>query len=171
MKIQHTHVSQELGSSQQVSKASTSSSAAGSFASLLSTYSPKAASGAIYSPAKTATAPSTTPSTPPTPPPPFTASFISGATVSAPDGSATSLNPVELATPATAQEVAALLGGTVVQDSMSGGYTQSAATAEISVPGSANEINAGLAANLFANYGTAAGSQAWQIIDADLGKG
>jgi hypothetical protein len=81
------------------------------------------------------------------------------------------LNPTELATAPTAQEVAALLGGTVTQDNVSGGYTTSASTLEISVPGSSAQINAGLAANLFANYGTQAGSEAWQIINRDLGRG
>jgi hypothetical protein len=101
---------------------------------------------------------------------PFTPAFQTGATVTAPDGSVTSLNPNELATPQTAQDVATLLGGSVTQDNFSGGFNTSISTLEISVPGSSAQINAGLAANLFATYGTAAGSQAWQIIDRDLGK-
>jgi hypothetical protein len=75
-----------------------------------------------------------------------------------------------LATTPTAQQVAALLGGTVVQDNMAGGFNQSSPTLEISVPGSNVEVNAGLAAKLFAQYGTAQGSQAWQIINRDLGR-
>jgi hypothetical protein len=124
---------------------------------------------------KTSTTPgSTTPVTTPTPSaatpaPPFTAGFQQGV-VTGPDGSTTNLNSMELADSATAQEVAAMLGGTVTQDSMAGGYTASASTLEISVPGSSAKVNAGLAANLFANYGTAAGSQAWRIINQDLGR-
>jgi hypothetical protein len=110
------------------------------------------------------------PSTRPTPTVPLVPSFQTGAVVTAPDGSTTPLNPNELATPETAQDVAALLGGTVVQDNPSGGFSTSVSTLEISVPGSSVQINAGLAANLFATYGTAAGSQAWQIIDRDLGQ-
>ena len=107
----------------------------------------------------------------PTPnPTSFTPTFIQGATVTSPDGTANNLNPDELATPSTAQQVAALLGGTVVQDNMSGNFSQSSPTLEISVPGSSVEINAGLAAKLFAQYGTAQGSQAWQIINRDLGR-
>jgi hypothetical protein len=114
-------------------------------------------------PVTTPTASATTPATP------FTAGFQQGV-VTGPDGSTTNLNSMELADSATAQEVAAMLGGTVTQDSMAGGYTASASTLEISVPGSSVKINAGLAANLFANYGTAAGSQAWRIINQDLGR-
>jgi hypothetical protein len=114
--------------------------------------------------------PAAAPSTSPTPSAPLVPSFQTGAVVTAPDGSTRPLNPNELATPKTAQDVAALLGGTVVQDNPSGGFSTSVSTLEISVPGSSVQINAGLAANLFATYGTAAGSQAWQIINRDLGQ-
>jgi hypothetical protein len=106
----------------------------------------------------------------PTPKPTtFNPVFQQGATVTASDGTVASLNSDELASPTTAQEVAALLGGTVTQDNMSGGFSTSSPTLEISVPGSSNQINAGLAAKLFSEYGTAKGSQAWQIINRDLG--
>jgi hypothetical protein len=90
--------------------------------------------------------------------------------VSNPDGTTTSLNSTELATASTAAEVAQLLGGTVVTDTMGGNFTSSAPTREIAFSGSNIEINAGLAANLFAQYGTAAGSEAWQTINRDLGR-
>jgi len=163
----------------------------GSFAALLQNHQPKQTTTSNYIPVGTihvsmgaggggatgssttgssGTSSSTTSSAGPSTPAPFSATFVNGAVVTAPDGSQTALNPMELATAPTAQQVAALLGGKVVQDNMSGGYSASAATLEISVPGSSVEINAGLAANLFANYGTAAGSQAWRIINQDLGR-
>jgi hypothetical protein len=111
----------------------------------------------------TATAPATTTT-------PFTDTDEVGATVTAPDGSVAALNPNELASASTAAEVAQLLGGTVVNDSMGSNFASSVPTREISVPGSNVEINAGLAANLFATYGTAQGSQAWVQIDHDLGR-
>jgi hypothetical protein len=100
---------------------------------------------------------------------PFTATFEQGAYVIGPDGSQNNLNPAELATAATAQEVATLLGGTVTSDSVGGGVTTSVPTREITVSGSNVELNAGLVASLFANYGTAPGSQAWVAIKNDLG--
>jgi hypothetical protein len=95
--------------------------------------------------------------------------YEQNATVMNPLGATTALNPMEMATDATAQAMAAKLGGTVVTDQFTGGYSTSAPTREISVPGSNNKINAGVAASLFAAYGDAPGSQAWQIINRDLG--
>jgi hypothetical protein len=54
---------------------------------------------------------------------------------------------------------------------MAGGFSTSVPTLEVSVPGAKNEINAGVAASLFAQYGTAQGSMAWSTIDQDLGIG
>lgn len=96
--------------------------------------------------------------------------YEQGATVSAPDGSSTALNPVELASSQTATDIAAMLGGTVSNDVFGGGYSTSAPTREISFANSSVKINAGLAASLFATYGTAQGSQAWRIINNDLGR-
>jgi hypothetical protein len=97
--------------------------------------------------------------------------YVQGATSANPYGSTTALNPTELASADTAKQIAALLGGTVREDAMGGSdYTWSEPQRNIVVPGSANAINAGLAANLFARYGTAPGSQAWQIINRDLGR-
>ena len=133
--------------------ASTAPTANTGFAALFSNYNPETTANSSGS----------------TPPAPFTAAYETGATVTDPNGVQTNLNPIELATPATAAEVAQLLGGTVVSSPMSGGFNTSVSTLEVSVPGAANEINAGVAASLFAQYGTAQGSLAWSTIDQDLG--
>jgi len=130
------------------------------FAALFSNYNPSATTSNAGS---TGTGPSA--------PAPFTAAYETGATVTDPYGVQTALNPLELATPATAAEVAQLLGGTVVSSPLAGGFSTSTQTLEVSVPGSSNEINAGVAATLFAQYGTAPGSMAWSTIDQDLGIG
>ena len=66
----------------------------------------------------------------------------------------------------TAAQMAAKLGGTVTADQFSGGFSTSADIREISFAGSNVKINAGLAANLFATYGDAPGSEAWQVINS-----
>jgi|SRR5271163_1152378 len=175
MVIRQNHVAQNsISLPAQTAKPSGNAKGSSSFASLFGSLAPPSAVDSTYRPVGTIhgsigtqTATTTTPSSPT--PAPFTAVFQQGATVTAPDGSQTGLNPAELATAPTAQEVAALLGGTVTQDTMAGGFSTSSPTLEISVPGSSVQINAGLAANLFANYGTAQGSEAWQIIDQNLG--
>jgi hypothetical protein len=101
--------------------------------------------------------------TSPPPPPP---SFEQGAVVTSPDGSTTPLNPVEMASSDTAAQIAAKLGGTVTADQFSGGFSTSADIREISFAGSNVKINAGLAANLFATYGDAPGSEAWRVINS-----
>ena len=157
-------------------KPATKGSEPSSFSALLGSLTPGSAAGSNYRPIGTIHGSNTIQpsaanlSTTSTPAAPFVPTFQYGATVTAPDGSITNLNPNELASPQTAQDVATLLGGTVVQDNMSGGFNTSTSTLEISVPGSSVQINAGLAANLFATYGTAPGSQAWQIINRDLGR-
>ncbi len=93
--------------------------------------------------------------------------FEQGVTVTNPDGSVVPLNYTQFATDATAQEIATKLGGTVATSQMEG---YSATQRSISVPGSANLVNAGIAAQLFARYGDKPGSQAWQIINRDLGR-
>ena len=77
------------------------------------------------------------------------------------------LNWTQFADDATAQQMAAKLGG-IVSSSNTDGY--SATQRSIKVPGSANLVNAGIAAQLFAQYGDKPGSQAWQIINGDLGR-
>jgi hypothetical protein len=100
----------------------------------------------------------------------FSPTFEQGAYVTGPGGVKTDLNPAELATSGTASRIAQMLGGTVVDDLVSQPFASSVPTREISVPGSNVEINAGLAAGLFATYGTAQGSQAWLTINRDLGR-
>jgi len=148
---------------------------ASSFSALFGSLTPNPVAKAAYSPVGTihvsgGMQPASTTSTATSPTAPFTAGFQNGI-VTAPDGSQEALNSNELADAPTAQEVASMLGGTITQDTLAGGYTASANTLEISVPGSSNEINAGLAANLFSMYGTGQGSEAWQIINQDLGRG
>jgi hypothetical protein len=165
-----------IDSASPVSKPAAKANEPGSFSALFGSLAPSNATSSNYRPVGTihgsagpqsSTASTSTGSVATVP---FVPVFQTGATVTAPDGSVTSLNPSELATPQTAQDVAALLNGTVTQDNPSGGFNTSISTLEISVPGSSVQINAGLAAKLFATYGTAAGSEAWQIIDRDLGQ-
>jgi hypothetical protein len=100
--------------------------------------------------------------------PPPQPTFEQGAVVTAPDGSTTPLNPLEMASTDTAAQIAAKLGGTVTTDQFAGGFSTSADIREISFEGSNVKINAGIAASLFAQYGDAPGSQAWRIINNDL---
>jgi hypothetical protein len=93
-------------------------------------------------------------------------SFEQGAVVTSPDGSSTPLNPSEMASSDTAAQIAAKLGGTVTADQFSGGFSTSADIREISFANSSVKINAGLAANLFATYGDAPGSEAWRVINS-----
>jgi hypothetical protein len=88
-------------------------------------------------------------------------------TVANPDGSESPLNWTQFASAATADQIAAKLGGTV-DSVISGG--NSTAQRSIRVQGSPNLVNAGIAAQLFAQYGDKPGSQAWQIINRDLGR-
>ena len=93
--------------------------------------------------------------------------FEQGPTVTNPDGSASHLNWNEFADGATAEQIAAKLGGTVSTSPVDGFSVQQRG---IKVPGSDNLINAGIAAKLFAQYGDKPGSLAWQVINRDLGR-
>jgi hypothetical protein len=93
-------------------------------------------------------------------------SFEQGAVVTGPDGSSTPLNSMEMASADAAAQIAAKLGGTVTADQFSGGFSTSADIREISFANSNVKINAGLAANLFATYGDAPGSEAWRVINS-----
>ena len=88
-------------------------------------------------------------------------------TVANPDGSESPLNWTQFADGATADQIAAKLGGTVDSATNAGNST---AQRSIRVAGSPNLVNAGIAAQLFAQYGDKPGSQAWQIINRDLGR-
>jgi hypothetical protein len=112
--------------------------------------------------------PAASPSVSPAPlPPPV---FESGASVISADGSATPLNPMEMASASTAAQLAAKLGGTVTPEGFSGGYSTSSDIRDITFADSDVKINAGLAASLFATYGDAPGSEAWRVINNDLGR-
>ena len=93
--------------------------------------------------------------------------FETGAAVTNPDGSMSHLNWNEFADGATAEQIAAKLGGTVSTSPVDGFSVQQRG---IKVPGSDNLINAGIAAKLFAQYGDKPGSLAWQVINRDLGR-
>lgn len=88
-------------------------------------------------------------------------------TVANPDGSESPLNWTQFADGATADQIAAKLRGTVDSTTNAGNST---AQRSIRVEGSPNLVNAGIAAQLFAQYGDKPGSQAWQIINRDLGR-
>ena len=161
--IRHIHNTntQTVAPSTKATRASTTSdSDSDSFRKLFdsTTYQPVAISATVTKPPTATTKPVVT-LTPP--------QYQQGTTVTNPDGSITPVNVTEFATPATAQQIAAKLGGTVAATTLSG---YSAGQLNISVPGSPNMVNAGLAADLFARYGDQQGSQAWQIINRDLGR-
>jgi hypothetical protein len=179
------HQQAALSPISQATNAPAKSTTSGTFGKVFGTYLPSSSEGIPTAPASAASQtgtgfaalfsnynPETTASSvAPSASAPFTAAYQTGATVTDPTGAQTNLNPIELATPATAAEVAQLLGGTVVSSPMAGGFSTSVPTLEVSVPGAKNEINAGVAASLFAQYGTAQGSMAWSTIDQDLGIG
>ncbi len=79
-------------------------------------------------------------------------------------------NPLQFATADAATALAKKLGGEVREDNMSGTFSRSAPQRMITVAGG-NAINAGLAAGLLAFYGDAPDSEAWRIINRDLGRG
>ncbi len=93
--------------------------------------------------------------------------FEHSPTVKNPDGSVGVLNWTQFADAGTAEQLAVKLGGTVANSSND---MFSATQRSIKVPGSPNLINAGIAAQLFAQYGDKPGSPAWQIINRDLGR-
>jgi hypothetical protein len=150
MIIRQPHAQQSPITSTTAAKPAAKAAAPSSFSALLGSLTPKVAPSSNYRPVGTihgsftgqvATGSTTPAPTTPTTPAPFSPIFQQGATVTAPDGSTSGLNPMELASPQTAQEVAALLGGTVTQDNPAGGFSSSVATLEISVPGSSNLVN------------------------------
>ncbi|MDQ6707976.1 MAG: hypothetical protein M3Z85_18625 [Acidobacteriota bacterium] len=85
-------------------------------------------------------------------------------------GASVANNPLQFATAEAAAALAKKLGGEVREDNLSGTFSRSAPQRMIVVAG-ANPINAGLAADLFAFYGDAPDSEAWRIINRDLGRG
>lgn len=78
-------------------------------------------------------------------------------------------NSLQFATAAAADALAKKLGGVVREDSLAGTFSRSAPQRMIVAP-NGKEVNAGLAADLFAKYGDAPGSEAWRVINADLGR-
>ena len=107
---------------------------------------------------------------PPTPAPPAPFTFEQNATVTG-YGTTTQLNPEELATAETADRLASMLGGTVVNEpAFGGGWSTSTPTRDIAFAGSNVTMNAGITAYLFNTYGDKPGSQAWQQINHVLGR-
>ena len=111
--------------------------------------------------------PTTAPPKVQTPPPPFVASYEQDATVSGPGG-VEPLNPMEYATKDTADRLAAMLGGKVVESQLGGQYTNSVPERDIVLPGG-KQLNAGLTARLFEQYGADQGSASWKLLDMELG--
>jgi len=77
-------------------------------------------------------------------------------------------NPLQFATADAADALAKKLGGVVREDSLAGNFSRSAPERMIVEP-NGKAVNAGLAADLFAMYGDAPGSEAWRVINDDLG--
>ncbi len=131
---------------------------------------PAATTPAATTPAATTPA-APTPAASATPATPFT--FEQNVTV---DGFTTStpMNPEELATADTANALATMLGGKVVNEpDYGGGWSTSVPTRDIAftnADGSQLKLNAGILAYLFNNYGEAPGSQAWQQVNQALGR-
>jgi hypothetical protein len=84
------------------------------------------------------------------------------------EGTPSTYNTTQFATAATAQKFAKLIGGTVEGVELTGAFSRSAPERMIAAGG--HELNAGLVADLFSKYGDAPGSEAWQVINRDLGK-
>lgn len=123
---------------------------------------------------KPAAAPPASPSAPsapaqPTPPATSTADlWETSVTGTGPYGGTWNYNPLQFATPQTAEQMAQIVGGQVQADTL-GLYTTSSPILEITGAGD-NPLNAGLVADLFQKYGDQQGSYAWTVIDRDLGK-
>lgn len=92
----------------------------------------------------------------------------SSVTGTGPYGGTWNYNPLQFATPQTAEQMAQIVGGQVQADTL-GLYTTSSPILEITGAGD-NPLNAGLVADLFQKYGDQQGSYAWTVIDRDLGK-
>ncbi|MCU1272943.1 MAG: hypothetical protein JWO48_374 [Bryobacterales bacterium] len=84
------------------------------------------------------------------------------------EGTPSTYNTLQFATAAAANQIAKLLGGKVVDVELTGAFSRSAPERMIAVGG--HKLNAGLVADLFSKYGDAPGSEAWQVINRDLGK-
>ena len=83
-------------------------------------------------------------------------------------GTPSTYNTTQFATAATAQKFAKLVGGKVEDVELTGAFSRSAPERMIASGG--HKLNAGLVADLFAKYGDAPGSEAWKVINRDLGK-
>jgi hypothetical protein len=105
-----------------------------------------------------------------TPPKPsnFKASWEQNVSSVSPYGVQSSYNSTQFATVETASHYANMLGGQVKENTLQG-FTQTAPERLI-VGAGANSLNAGLVADLFAKYGSAPGSEAWRVINRDLGR-
>lgn len=79
-------------------------------------------------------------------------------------------NPYQFATPEAAKAIAAQLGGSVSQLQLGGpGNSFSTPQAQVNVPGSANPLNAGLAAKNYGDYGAGPTDLGSYNIQRDLG--
>ena len=85
-----------------------------------------------------------------------------------PGGTESRYNLRQFASADSAAVVAQKLGGRVVESQFLGGFAPSSPQRLITGAG-ANDLNAGLVAELFQKYGDAPGSEAWRVIRRDLG--
>jgi hypothetical protein len=83
-------------------------------------------------------------------------------------GTESSYNSTEFATAQTAAEIAQKIGGKVEELQFDGAFSRSAPERVIVGP-HGQQLNAGLVADLFNKYGDAPGSEAWTVINRDLG--
>jgi hypothetical protein len=83
-------------------------------------------------------------------------------------GTETSYNSTEFATAQTAAAMAEKIGGKVEELQFDGAFSRSAPERVIVGP-HGQQLNAGLVADLFNKYGDAPGSEAWTVINRDLG--
>ena len=102
------------------------------------------------------------------PSPVFKASWEQNVTGVSPYGMQSGYNSTQFATAETTDHYAAMLGGQVKENTLQG-FTRTAPERLI-VGAGANPLNAGLVADLFAKYGSAPGSEAWRVINQDLGR-
>lgn len=94
--------------------------------------------------------------------------FEKGVTGLSFEGTSSGYNSLQFATATAADKLATMLGGKVEDVELTGAFSRSVPERMIAVGG--HELNAGLVADLFVKYGDAPGSEAWQVINRDLGK-
>jgi hypothetical protein len=118
--------------------------------------------------ARTAPATASDPAAAPAVTVPAVSQFERSVTGMSAHGTETIYNSTEFATAQTAAQIAEKIGGTVEEQNFGGAFSQSAPQRMIVGP-NGHQLNAGLVADLFNKYGDAPGSEAWTVINRDLG--